>query len=133
MRRRVHTRRARRFNKTYADLGKWLIATAEEIWRRSAGLDTSVRDSVAEGLAYIVSAANDCTAQNLDLTVEQWMSWIDQATADWFRARGFAEWFCIAAASGFRKSRPRILSDLHIKYRKAKPRKKRVKPEGIVN
>lgn len=120
------TQRKPRFNKTMADLGKWLLDTAEEIHRKSQILDTGVRDSVSEGLAYIVQAGNDCVASNLDLTTEQWMSFIDNATADWFRIRGYAEWFCIGAACQFRKSRPRILTEMTVKVRRVRsPRKKK--------
>ena len=62
-------------------------------------------------LARIVQAGNDCVASNLELTTDQWMSFIDNATADWFRSRGYAEWFCLGAASGFNKSRPQSLDE----------------------
>ena len=114
--------RKRSYNKKMADLGKWLLQIAEEIRVKASGLDTSVRDSVSEGLAYIVQAGNDCTAQNLDLTTDQWMSFIDNATADWFRSRGYAEWFCLAAASSFRKSRPRTLDEHIVRIIKSHPK-----------
>lgn len=111
--RRTHraTHRAKRFNKQLDDTGKWLLEIAEDIYYRVSSLDTAVRDDVCEGLARIVHAGNDCVAANLNLNTEQWMSFIDGATADWFRRRGFAEWFCVAAANGFRKSRPRDLAE----------------------
>jgi hypothetical protein len=122
------THRKIRFNKDMDDTGRWLLATAEEIRKRCDGLDTAVRDSVAEGIAYIVQAGNDCMASNLDLTTDQWMSFIDKATADWFRSRGYAEWFAVGAATGFNRSRPRILDDrcFNVVRRtpKRKPRKK---------
>lgn len=119
------TQRKPRFNKTLEKYGKYLLNTAEEIHRGSATLDTSVRGTISEGLAYIVQAGNDCVASNLDLTTEQWMSFIDNATADWFRTRGYAEWFCIGAACQFRKSRPRILSEMTVKVRRVKVPKKK--------
>jgi hypothetical protein len=92
-----------------SDKSKALLEQADEILAMVNGLDTAVRDNVAVGVSYIVHAANDCAALNLDLSVDQWMSYIEKATADWFRARGFAEWFCAGAATGFRTSRPREL------------------------
>lgn len=128
-RRRRITHRVVRFNKTLQDLGRYYLEQAAEIWGRADGLDTAVRDEVAEGVARIVRAGNDCIASNLDLTTDQWMSFIDNATADWFRVRGFAEWFCIAAANGFNTSRPCDLSTLPFKTRriKYKPRAKKKK------
>lgn len=92
-----------RFSRQMAELSVYFLTTADEILCRSGGLDTAVRDNVAEGLATIVRAGHDCAAGNIAFaTTDQWMNFIDNATADWFRARGFAEWFCLAAANGFR-------------------------------
>jgi hypothetical protein len=101
------THRRRRTSKRMSNLSKWLLDVAEQIRHETSGLDTAVRDDISQGLSHIVRAANDCAALNLDLSTDQWMSFIDNATADWFRERGYAEWFCLAAASGFRTSRPR--------------------------
>src|ERR1700723_2213639 len=98
--RKTHNYR-KKFSASLDKTGKYLLATAEEIWKQSDNLDTAVRDNISQGLAYIVSAGNDCVASNLNFTTEQWMSFIDNATANWFRNRGFAEWFCIAAATHF--------------------------------
>ena len=88
-----------------------LLAHAESIWSQSDGFDTAVRDSIAEGLAYIVSAAFDCRANAMDFAdTDSWMAFIDSSTAHWFRTRGFVEWFCGAAASLFRTTPPRHLS-----------------------
>ena len=123
-------RRKFKYNKAYADLGDYLLNIAEEIRRKVFNCDTAVRDSVSEGLAYIVQAGNDCTAQNIEFnTTEQWMSFIDNATADWFRERGYAEWFCVAAANGFRLSRPRTLDERIIKVRRVTARKPKPKPK----
>jgi|HubBroStandDraft_3_1064219.scaffolds.fasta_scaffold332843_1 hypothetical protein len=107
------TGKKRGYSKTLADTAAYLLNTAEEIRKRAdaACLDTAVRDEIAEGLAYIVRAGNDCRACNLNLETDQWLSFIDRATEDWFRARGYAEWFCFGAASGFNTSRPRTLDD----------------------
>ena len=105
-----------RFNKALDRAGRKLLDMAAEIWKDAAGFDTAVRDQIAEGLAYIVHAGYDSIALNLNLASEAWMAYIDNATAEWFRNRGFAEWFCLAAANGFRNSRPRILSDIKVIY-----------------
>lgn len=111
----------RRPSKKLDDTGKYLLTVADEILRRSSNLDTAVRDSIAHGLAYIVHAGNDCTASNMkQLTTDQWMSSIDLWTADWFRSRGFAEWFCLGAACLFNKSRPRTLQELGVRVVKTK-------------
>ena len=122
---RTVTHRKPRYNKPMSNLGQWLLQTAEQILWKVAGLDTAVRDNVSTGLTYIVQAGNDCTASNLDLTTDQWMSFIDNATADWFRARGYAEWFCIAAACGFSKRRPRTLDEGIFRIRKVRPSKRK--------
>ena len=119
---RAVTHRKPRFNHAMEKRGKWLLQTADEIFKQSDDLDTAVRDNIAEGLGRIVMAGYDCLASNLNLDTDGWMSFIDNSTADWFRNRGFAEWFCIAAANGFNKSRPRILSEV-ITFRKpARPK-----------
>jgi hypothetical protein len=114
------TNRKKRFSKQMADIGRFLLDSSEEVWRKAQSLDTAVRDDIAEGLAHVVHAGYDCLASNHDLTTEGWMSFIDNATADWFRDKGFAEWFALAAANGFRCSRPRILSERIVKVRRSK-------------
>lgn len=85
-----------------------LLLHAEQIFELSKDFDTAVRDSIADGLARIVQAAFDCraNAQKFD-TTEMWMAFIDSCTAQWFREHGFVEWFCAAAATGFRTTPPR--------------------------
>lgn len=121
---RAITHRKPRFNHALDKRGKRLLQMAEELWKQADGLDTAVRDNIAEGLGRIVMAGYDCLASNLSLDTDEWMSFIDNSTADWFRNRGFAEWFCIAAANGFNKSRPRVLSEV-ITFRKPARRKRR--------
>lgn len=123
------TQRKPRINKTMDKVGRSLLDHAEEIFHLASGLDTAVRDDVSQGLAYIVAAGYDSLASNLNLPTEGWMSWIDMSTADWFRRRGFAEWFCVGAAAGFRKSRPRTLQERIIKIRRVKS-KPRIKKTG---
>lgn len=130
MKRRV-TKRKFRFNKAIQERGEALLNLAYEAWQKADGLDTAVRDEVAEGVARIVRAGYDCLASNIPYhTTDEWMAFIDHATAEWFRDRGFAEWFCIAAARGFNSSRPRILSERTVHVCKRKPRRAPVPQEG---
>jgi len=123
------THRRWRFNKAYNDCGKSLLESAADIWSKADGLDTAVRDEIAEGVARVVRAGYDCLAQNIPYhTTDEWIAYIEHATADWFRERGFAEWFCIAAANGFNSSRPRDLSEV-IVHRKPARRKRRATNE----
>lgn len=118
-RRRAVTHRKFRFNKAMNDCGQSLLEHAEELWLKADHLDTAVRDEIAEGVARIVRAGYDCLACNIPYyTTDEWMAYIDHSTAEWFRARGFAEWFCIAASRGFNSSRPRILAERIIRVRK---------------
>lgn len=76
----------------------------------SSNWDTAVRDSAAQGLAYIVNAAYDCRASGMDFAgTQEWLTFIEASTAQWFRDRGFVEWFCGAAANLFRTTPPRLL------------------------
>jgi hypothetical protein len=128
-RRKTHavTHRKHQFNKALNDCGRTLLEHAEEIWRKAAGLDTAVRDEIAEGVARIVRAGYDCLATNIPYhTTDEWMAYIDHATAEWFRERGFAEWFCIAASQGFNSSRPRILSERMVTVRRTRSKRKKV-------
>jgi hypothetical protein len=110
--RRVVQRTARP-SKRATDLSRRLLQQADEIWRSVSGLDTAVRDSVADGLAYIVNAAYDTASFNERFfpDTESWLAWIEQSTAKWFRDRGFAEWYCAGAANLFHHSRPRIKAE----------------------
>ena len=123
------TRRRRHIHKpsAYAVVAHQYLEHAEAIWTAADGLDTAVRDSVAEGLARIVRAAYDCQALDAGLQGIPFLTFIDQSTADWFRRREFSEWFCIAAASGFNTSRPRELADWRFEkpvHKKWTPRSK---------
>ena len=89
------------------------LKQVSEIFKDSANLDTAVRDSISTGLASIVHAAHDCLA---------W-AFIESSTAEWFRTRGFAEWFCAGAANLFCTSRPRILSECIVFPKRAKKKK----------
>ena len=90
-----------------------LLAHAESIWQLCESYDTAVRDSIAEGLAFIVEAAFDCRAIALDIDeTNARNAFISSGVSGWFRDREFAEWFCFAAASLFRTSRPRTLKEI---------------------
>ena len=66
---------------------------------------------MADGLAYLVHSAFDCHAQAMEFPkLESWISFIENSTAEWFRSRGFVEWYCGAAASLFRTTPPRRLN-----------------------
>ena len=103
---------------TPAEKARWnkaadaMLKHCEDAWSLAhGGFDTAVADTVAEGLAHLLNAAYDCRAIALDFQdFESRNSFIDGSIAEWFRVRGFAEWFCLAAASGFRTSRPRVLA-----------------------
>jgi hypothetical protein len=102
---------------TSAEKARWdraadsMLKHCEDAWSIASGFDTAVHDTVAEGLAHLLNAAYDCRAIAMDFRdFESRNSFIDGSIAEWFRVRGFAEWFCLAAASGFRTSRPRVLA-----------------------
>jgi hypothetical protein len=86
-----------------------MLTHAKELYEKCDMLDTAVRDTVCKGLAYIVHSAYDCKSCALDLQGEASWSFISNATAEWFRTRGFAEWFCHGAGACFNTSRPRDL------------------------
>jgi hypothetical protein len=87
-----------------------LLTHARELFDESANFDTAVRDSMATGLAYIVHAAFDCRSIALDFQdFEGMTSFIDNSVAEWFRERGYVEWFAAGAASLFNTTPPRRL------------------------
>jgi hypothetical protein len=101
-----------------------------ERWDAAAGLDTAVRDDVAQGLAYLVYSAYDSisVSKAIGFGSDDYSSsyaFISGSTAQWFRDRGFSEWFCIAAGCLFNNQRPRIKSEFtQFKIRRVKPRRK---------
>lgn len=113
--------------KAYKTHGMDLLERCREIWDGSGLLDTAVRDDIAQGLAHLVHAAYDSIANSMNIPdTAAWMAFIDNSTAEWFRERGFAEWFCLAAASSFNNSRPRTLAEMPfriVRPRKRKPRR----------
>jgi len=97
-----------------------LLEHAEAVFALASGLDTAVRDSVAEGLSHVVFAAYDCRAIAKQLQGDEWNSFCSGAAAEWFRKHGFVEWFCQAAACGFRADPPRQLQHHVVRRVKAK-------------
>lgn len=96
-----------------------LLAHCRDVYKLSAGLDTAVRDSVASGLAYLVHAAFDCRCIAMDFKdFESGNAFIDNSTAEWFRERGYVEWFSAGAASLFNTTPPRNLVDRMVAVRR---------------
>jgi hypothetical protein len=98
--------------KRWNDAAEKLLNHCREVYELSSGFDTAVRDSVASGLAYLVHAAFDCRSIALDFKdFESGNAFIDNSTAEWFRERGYVEWFSAGAASLFNTTPPRTLAD----------------------
>ena len=122
----------------YQKYAEQLIATVEKIEADAEPmyLDSAVRDLLYMGLAYLLHVAYDNQAIALQLDGDAFHSFISGKTAQWFRDRGFADWFCSAAASGFNTSRPREPMAVLCpppKKRKARNRKPKAVPfVGIV-
>ena len=100
-----------------------------ERWEAASGLDTAIRDDVAQGLAYLVYSAYDSISCSRGIgwgsdDYSAGYAYVAGSTAQWFRERGFAEWFCIAAGCLFNNQRPRLKSEVFHKIRRV-PAKKR--------
>jgi hypothetical protein len=105
-------------SKTMDGLAKLYLDRAGELFAACDSMDTAVRDSVCTGLAYLVNAGYDCQACSVDL--DQFHEFVDSKTAEWFRSRGFAEWFCIGASRLFNSSKPRILQWSTVRTKKVR-------------
>lgn len=112
--------------KAYDQVAKLYLDRAEEIFKASDGLDTAVRDSVAEGLAFIVHAAYDSQACSVNLDSESFHDFIAKKTSQWFASRDFVDWFCQGAACLFNSSQREVFHTLMLKG-KGVTRMKRVK------
>jgi len=86
------------------------LETCEMLFREYDGLDTAIRDIGHDAIARLLYIAYDCRACALGLQEAEFSSFVDNAVAEWFRQRGFAEWYCQGAGTLFNRSRPRILS-----------------------
>ncbi len=81
-----------------------MLDHAQQLFDGAADLDTAVRDSVYEGLARIVYAAYDTKGCAECISDFDFAGYIEQRTYEWFRERGFVEWFCVGASTLFRNS-----------------------------
>lgn len=106
----VHRRMPRRYLVRMGKTATELLTHADLIFTASADLDTAVRDSVSQGLANVVEAAYDTEGCARGLSGEEFDQFRLNATAEWFRRRGYVEWFCEGAAVCFRSSKPRTMS-----------------------
>lgn len=94
-----------------------MLAQAQAMFDAANGLDTEVRDTVAEGLAFIVHSAYDTLSIAECVSASDDVAFIQARTYEWFRERGFVEWFCAGASTLF-KTTPR--SFFRIKTAKAR-------------
>lgn len=95
--------------KSYDAVAQNLLRTADALWQWSDSLDTAVRDVVSDGIAHILHAAYDSQAVSLGFDDAAFRAFISGSVAEWFRCRGFAEWYCQGAGTLFNTSRPREL------------------------
>ena len=116
-----------KYNKDLLLTYELLLGRAERTMNQTDLLETAVRSEISTGLAYLVRAAYDCKAATMHLDMAASFAFIETSTAEWFRWRGFAEWFCQAAAAGFNTSRPRTLREMQatIVYKKHPAAKKK--------
>jgi hypothetical protein len=118
-----------------------ILVYCDDTWSGEAsGIDTAVRDVLADGIARLLHVAYDCQACALNLHDEANWGFIESSVSGWFRSRGFAEWYCQGAATLFNTSRPRILEDRVIgapkmrtrAYSLARRKRKRAGKKGTV-
>jgi hypothetical protein len=106
-------RRRRKFaeKKRWNQAAESILSHCKEVFDLAYNFDTAVRDTVSEGLAFLVWSAFDCRAIALDFKdYESRNAFIDNSTAEWFRQRGFVEWFVAGAAALFHTTPPRRLA-----------------------
>ena len=116
------------------DLSQTILRMSRELWDAVDLCDTAVRDTASYGIAYLLHVAFDCQAIELGLDDVAFHAFIANSTAEWFRQRGCAEWFCSGAARLFTTTRPRTLTQsmphryvkTNTKKRKRKPKKPKV-------
>ncbi len=101
--RKVSQRKAK-YNARLDAQAKAMLDHAQKLLDGAAGLDTAVRDVVHEGLARIVYAAYDTKGCAESVSDFDFAGYIEQRTYEWFRERGFVEWFCVGASTLFRNS-----------------------------
>ena len=93
-------------------LSQRILATCRELFKDCTLIDSAPRDVASYGIAQLLHVAYDCQACALGLQDEAFWAFVENSTAEWFRTRGFAEWYCQGAGNLFNMSRPRILSDM---------------------
>jgi hypothetical protein len=98
---RAITHRAPRFDKRMDALATSMLEKAHELYEQSGDLDTTVRHSLAKGLAYIVHAAYDTQAIAQCVSDFDSAGYIQQKVYEWFRQREYVEWFCVGASTLF--------------------------------
>ncbi len=98
------THRKPKYNARLNTAATAMLNHAQELFDNSNGLDTAVRDVVHEGLARIVYAAYDTKGCAECISDLDFAGYIEQKTYEWFRERGFVEWFCVGASTLFRNS-----------------------------
>lgn len=95
-------KRAPKQNVTMLRLAEKMLRIAEEMFEDAGGLDTFVRDVVADGLARIVYCAYDTRACGLgNLNTEEFHVYVAANTHEWFKSHGFVDWYCSGAATLF--------------------------------
>jgi hypothetical protein len=125
---RTRTRKTRQFHfsKQYAAIQADLLDSAERLLKLSGGLDTDVRDTLADGLARLVYVAYDCEAVNLDkgnLADDSFNAHREWSTEKWFKDRGFADWYAKGAATLFHTMRLPSFRLIEVHHHK-RPKKK---------
>lgn len=114
-----------RFSEALAKSAERQFELAEAIFTECGGLDTAMRDVSHDGLARLIYVAYDTVACNQNLPAEQQQAFIEHSTAEWFRSRGFVEWYCIGASHCFSRIPPRSRADMDIRVIRTYPAKKK--------
>ena len=103
------SQRQPKFNVKMDNLATTMLEQAQALFEGSSYLDTIIRDITAEGLARIVYCAYDTQAiaartEFTEGTLSDFdaVNYIQSKTYDWFREKGFVEWFCVGASTLFR-------------------------------
>lgn len=113
------------FSKTLDSMASNLLAMADDLWKQGECLDTTVRDTLADGIARLVYVAYDCQGCNRafgdDDSFDAFRYW---STEKWFRDRGFAEWYAKGAATLFHTLRLPSFRLIQVTRRTPRRRKK---------
>jgi hypothetical protein len=134
-RRRRFTPRAYRFrfSKEIQKAADELLRLADAIFEICGGLDTAMRDLSHDGLARIVYVAFDTQSQNVnwegrgERRYDDQQEWIQKSTAEWFRKREFAEWYCLGAGHCFDRVPPRTRADIMARIFRVPGKKQKAK------